>query len=126
MPQGALSANSMNSGTYAGKQAVMRSNEGLAIIANEGFLGPYPHDRSLKVGDIQSMVFLPEDAPPWYAPDAPQFDTVQSHPDGTPVRNPDGTPKISNGYVGKPKELKQTSCGSEDSGTLRTITTNRR
>ena len=93
MPPLALMANQMNA-TYGGKQSKMRPTK---IIAEDGFLGPYP--RRLNVGDTQQMVFQAGDDPPWYALAAPQHDRedLQS----------DGTKKLIQGYIGKPKGLKQ-------------------
>ena len=59
---GLIAAN-MNT-TWGGKQRKVRSSE---ITQEEGFLGP--HSPSLKVGDIQSMVFQETDIGPYYMPE---------------------------------------------------------
>lgn len=78
MPPGGLHAPSMNA-TYGGKQKAMRPTK---ILAEKGYLGAYSHDSMLKVGDVQHMVFQPNDPPPFYEPQAQD-------------------------YVGKPKGLRQ-------------------
>ena len=35
-------------------------------IQNKTYLGKYNHDKKLKIGDIQSMVFQPTDDVPWW------------------------------------------------------------
>ena len=54
---------------WGGKQRMMRST-----VLSEGDIGILTHDRVLKVGDEQSMVFLDTDLPPIFAPDAPKYD----------------------------------------------------
>ena len=93
MPPKALHALSMNMG-FGGKQPEMRNTK---ILREDGFLGPHP--RTLTVGQVQSLVFRPRDAPPWYAPTTPEQDKEETQPDGTKKTIP--------GYMGKPKGLKQ-------------------
>jgi hypothetical protein len=45
----------MNKG-YGGEQNKMKDS---MIKSAHGYLGPHDHDRKLKVGDVQSMVFRP-------------------------------------------------------------------
>ena len=40
-----------------------------SIIKDSSFLGPYSHSAKLKVGDIQTMSFLPTDPGPFYLKD---------------------------------------------------------
>ena len=80
---GALNAKAM-SVKYGGAQPKMRAT---TIERAEGFLGP---DSVLKVGDVQSMIFEESDGPPHFEPDAPPHDT-----------------ETKEGYVGRPKGLKQ-------------------
>ena len=57
---GALNAFQMSK-TFGGAQPVMRDT---TILSDTGFLGP--HSPRLNVGDVQSLVFKPEDCGPWY------------------------------------------------------------
>ena len=54
---------------WGGKQRKMRNT---ILTAND--IGSITHTRSLKVGDTQSMVFLPTDLPPIFDPNVPQYD----------------------------------------------------
>ena len=69
---GALSALNMSKG-YGGAQAKMRET---MIVQEEGYLGP--HSPILKVGDTESLVFLPTDSTgPWYL--SPEQQQLQRH-----------------------------------------------
>ena len=57
---------------WGGKQRKMRNK---ILTAND--IGSITHTRSLKVGNTQSMVFLPTDLPPIFDPDVPQYDVVK-------------------------------------------------
>jgi hypothetical protein len=57
---GALDANRMSK-SFGGAQPRMRDSR---ITAAQGFLGPY--SPCLNVGDVQTMVFKPNDVGPWY------------------------------------------------------------
>jgi hypothetical protein len=66
MPDDALKVEGMNKG-YGGEQNKMKAS---IINSVEGYLGPYVHDRKLKVGDEQKMIFSPEDEGPyWMTPE---------------------------------------------------------
>ena len=56
-----LNANNVSK-YYGGKQAVMHDSE----IKDNSYLGPFSGPNSLKVGDIQQMVYGPNDAGPYY------------------------------------------------------------
>ena len=58
--EGALNAMHM-SRSFGGAQLTMRDT---VIMSDNGFLGK--HSPCLQVGDIQSLVFTPEDTGPWY------------------------------------------------------------
>lgn len=68
------------------------------ISAKVGFLGDCTHGHSLRVDDVQYMVFQPNDPPPWWK--------LMLH-QGTFKSGTDGTTKTISGYIGKPKGLKQ-------------------
>ena len=55
----------------------------------------------LKPGDTQYFFFRESDPPPWYKPDAPKYDRPTSKHDKA------GNPIIDEGYVDKPKGMKQ-------------------
>jgi len=57
---GALNAQHMSK-YYGGVQPVMRETK---ILSDNGFLGPF--SPSLRVGDVQSLIFNPEDQGAWY------------------------------------------------------------
>ena len=46
-------------------------------------VGTITHARSLKVGDTQSMTFLPTDLSPIFHPDVPQCDVIKEGEDMT-------------------------------------------
>jgi hypothetical protein len=62
MPDDALKVDGMNKG-YGGEQNRMKPS---TIDSSDGFLGPYHHDRKLKVGDVQHMHFCPCDEGPYW------------------------------------------------------------
>ncbi len=69
---GALSALNMSNG-YGGAQAKMRET---MIVQQEGYLGP--HSPILKVGDTQSLIYLPTNSTgPWYL--SPEQQQLQRH-----------------------------------------------
>ena len=47
---------------YGGKQPMMRDT----TIKDETYLGPYDHDKKLKVGDTQVMTWISDDVGPYY------------------------------------------------------------
>ena len=57
---------------WGGKQRKMRNT---ILTAND--IGSITHTRSLKVGDTQSMLFIPTDLPPIFDPGAPQYDVLK-------------------------------------------------
>jgi hypothetical protein len=57
---------------WGGKQRIMRNS-----VLSKDDLGTLVHDRVLKVGDEQSMVFNNADLPPILSPDAPQHDVAK-------------------------------------------------
>jgi len=65
-----LSTNSINLG-WGGKQRCMRNS-----VLTKDDIGTLKHNRTLKVGDIQSMVFDENDLPPILDPNAPKYDAV--------------------------------------------------
>lgn len=87
---GALNALAMNVG-YGGSQPMMRDTK---IERELGFLGDHQH--FVKVGDVQRMVFVDTDPPPHFEPSAPKYDQPATE-----------TRKAMEGYVGKPKGLRQ-------------------
>ena len=60
-----------------------------------------PVDCKLKPGDTQYFAFRVGDPPPWYKPDAPPHDRA------TGKRDRDSKEVIEEGYIGKPKGMKQ-------------------
>ena len=80
MPDDALRVDGMNKG-YGGEQNIMKES---IIKSVNGYLGPHDHDRKLKVGDVQSMVFSPsDDGPYWMTPEEQQQTRKDHH--GTTV-----------------------------------------
>jgi hypothetical protein len=66
MPDDALKVDGMNKG-YGGEQNKMKAS---IINSVDGYLGPHEHDRKLKVGDEQKMIFGPDDEGPyWMTPE---------------------------------------------------------
>ena len=57
---------------WGGKQQKIRNT---ILTAND--IGSITYTRSLKVGDTQSMVFLPTNLPPIFDPDVPQYDVAK-------------------------------------------------
>ena len=47
---------------FGGKQPAMRDS----VIEDESYLGPFDHERKLKVGDIQQMTWVDHDGGPYY------------------------------------------------------------
>lgn len=88
---GALNTNKMNK-TVGGAQETPRDS-----VLSEGDFGPY--SAQLNVGDTQSFVFAESDAPPFYDPTMPKYDT----PSGK--RDKKGKEIIKRGYVGQPKGM---------------------
>ena len=64
---------------YGGKQPLMRDSE----ILTEDFLGPFEHDKKLKVGDVQKMSWIGEDDGPYYMNDSMKEDKKHDKSDGT-------------------------------------------
>ena len=80
MPDDALRVEGMNKG-YGGEQNKMKDS---MIKSAHGYLGPHDHDRKLKVGNVQSMVFRPsDDGPYWMTPEEQQQTRKDHH--GTTV-----------------------------------------
>ena len=48
-----------------------------STVLNENGIGTIMHARSIKVGDRQSIVFLPTDLPPIFHSDVPKYDIVK-------------------------------------------------
>ena len=128
-----LDANAMNE-KFGGKQPRMHDT-----ILAECDVGPHPaevavHLRQagrkstkkaastvnlkLKAGETQSMVFQPDDAPPFYAPNTPKYDVLvgsagkkrkKAAGSGSSAEgNGDDAASVeTHGYVGKPKGLRQ-------------------
>ena len=107
---GSLNTNTMNI-KYGGAQKTPCDSK-IPLDEAEAalFLGSYPakfswkgtvYDQKLKPGDVQSFAFAEHDPPPFYDLEAPKVDTP------TGKRNNKGEPVIKEGYVGKPKGMKQ-------------------
>ena len=64
---------------YGGKQPLMRST----TIEHVSYLGPYNHDKKLKVGDIQSMVYNEHDVGPYYFNNATKISKKFDKTDGS-------------------------------------------
>ena len=73
-----LNLNNINK-YYGGNQPHMRDT----IIADESFLGPYMHDKKLKVGDTQQMSFTNLEEGPYYMNTQVMNDTRYDKTDGT-------------------------------------------
>jgi hypothetical protein len=96
---GALNANGMNVG-YGGSQKTPRESTIPSDPAKAAlYLGAY--SPTLKPGDTQYFYFREGDSPPFYEPSAPKYDHELAK------RNRKGEPVIKEGYVDKPKGLKQ-------------------
>ena len=64
---------------YGGKQPFMRDT----TIMDETYLGPYEHDKKLKVGDTQKMSWIGEEYGPYYMTEAVKQSKKYDKSDGS-------------------------------------------
>ena len=70
-PDGLSTSSTVLNLGWGGKQRKMRSS----LLTKED-VGNIEHDRALKAGKIQTMVFRDESLPPIFDPDAPKYDSL--------------------------------------------------
>jgi hypothetical protein len=101
---GSLNATNMNTG-FGGKQPTVRDTK---IVKRDGYLGAGP-EGTLQVGQTQTGAFAEGDPAPIASPNAPKADEKKWQDDAKtiPDNAKDGTQKVTAGYIGKAKGLKQ-------------------